>query len=157
MKNAFPNRLHRLGQILKVFLEEKTISTNALAEQFQTSVRTIQRDLKLLKQSGFPLKETGKGIYQLDKSLLKDYAFFDETELALICALKSLISQLGTPFEKAVNTVFSKLYYHSPSVPVFIKMDKPINLEGTLLKRSLKPFRIKGRFLLSMKSFLLIR
>jgi len=143
MKNAFPNRLHRLGQILKVFLEEKTISTNALAEQFQTSVRTIQRDLKLLKQSGFPLKETGKGIYQLDKSLLKDYAFFDETELALICALKSLISQLGTPFEKAVNTVFSKLYYHSPSVPVFIKMDKPIDLEGTLFKKIVKAIQNK--------------
>jgi len=50
-------KLIRLGQILRIFMEKEKVSSAWLAEYFRTTPRTIQRDLLLLKESGFPLHE----------------------------------------------------------------------------------------------------
>ena len=47
-------RLIRLGQILKIFMEKEKVSTTWLGKYFQTTPRTIQRDLLLLKEADFP-------------------------------------------------------------------------------------------------------
>ena len=54
-------KLIRLGQILRVFMEKEKVSSTWLSQHFQTTPRTIQRDLLLLKESGFPLHEIQKG------------------------------------------------------------------------------------------------
>ena len=71
-ENPFHTRAHCLGQILKTCLEAQTLSPHTLAEQFQTSVRTIQRDLKLLKMPVFLLKKQAReGIRVVSITLCK--------------------------------------------------------------------------------------
>lgn len=136
-------RLVRLGQILKIFLEKDRISTTWLSTHFQTTARTIQRDLLTLKTSGFPLKELSKGYYQIDKTLLKNFEVFDDAELALVIAVKNIVTQLGEPFQKAADDIFSKLYDHVTTSPVVIKIDDSVSVDGLQFNRIVKAIREK--------------
>lgn len=135
------SRLGRMGQILKLFLEKERVSTATLSTAFQTTKRTIQRDLAILKQCGYPLSETGPGVYKLDKGILKNLEVFDENELAYIIALKCAVSQLGEPFQNAADALFNKLYQAVTSEPVFIHMDESVPLDTRLMNRLLKAIR----------------
>lgn len=136
-------RLIRLGQILKMFLEKDKVSTSWLSKYFQTTPRTIQRDLILLKKASFPLSELSRGYYQIDKNILKNFEVFDETELALVIAIKNLVGQLGEPFQKAADDIFNKLYEDVTTSPVFIKIDDSVILDKHQFNRIIKAIREK--------------
>ena len=136
-------RLSRLGQILKLFMEADKISSHNLGKTFNTTQRTIQRDLSFLKEAGFPLQDIGQGFYRLDKNLFKHFDLFDDAELALIVAIKKMVSQLGQPFQRAADDIFSRLYHSSASLPLFIKIDESVALDHKLLNRILKAIREK--------------
>ena len=136
-------KLVRLAQILRLFMEKERISSSWLAKEFRTTPRTIQRDLSLLKEAGFPLHEMQKGSYQLNKDLIKNLEVFDDTELALMVALKNIVSQLGTPFQKAADGVLERLYQSVTSMPVFVKIDEAIPLDSSFLNRMVKAIREK--------------
>ena len=138
-------KLIRLGQILRIFMEKEKVSSSWLSKQFQTTPRTIQRDLLLLKESGFPLHEIQKGIHQMSKDLVKNLEVFDDTELALVVALKNIVGQLGEPFQKAADGVLDRLYDCVTTMPVFVKIDDAVPLDGALLNRIVKAIREKKR------------
>ena len=141
-KNA-QTKLIRLGQILRVFMEKEKVSSSWLSKQFQTTPRTIQRDLLLLKESGFPLHELQKGTHQMNKDLVKNLEVFDDTELALVVALKNIVGQLGQPFQDAADGVLDRLYDYVTTMPVFVKIDDAVPLDSTLLNRIVKAIREK--------------
>jgi predicted DNA-binding transcriptional regulator YafY len=143
-KNA-QTKLLRLGQILRIFMEKEQVASGWLAKQFQTTPRTIQRDLLLLKESGFPLHEIRKGIHRMSKDLVKNLEVFDDTELALVVALKNIVGQLGDPFQKAADGVLDHLYDCVTSMPVFVKIDDAVPLDSALLNRIVKAIREKRR------------
>jgi len=136
-------KLIRLGQILRIFMEKEKVSSSWLSKQFQTTPRTIQRDLLLLKESGFPLHEIQKGTHQMSKDLVKNLEVFDETELALVIALKNIVGQLGQPFQKAADDVLDHLYDCVTSMPVFVKIDDAVPLDSVLLNKIVKSIREK--------------
>jgi len=136
-------RLIRLGQILKIFMEREKVSTTWLSKYFQTTPRTIQRDLILLKEADFPLSELSRGNYQIDKTLFKNFEVFDDTELALVIAIKNLVGQLGAPFQQAADDIFNKLYKDVTTSPVFIKIDDSVILDKRQFNRIVKTIREK--------------
>jgi predicted DNA-binding transcriptional regulator YafY len=136
-------KLIRLAQILRLFMVKEKVSSSWLAKEFRTTPRTIQRDLLLLKEAGFPLHEIQKGSYQLSKDLVKNLEVFDDTELALVVALKNVVGQLGQPFKRAVSGVLDRLYESVTSMPVFVKIDDAIPLDGSFLNRMVKAIREK--------------
>jgi predicted DNA-binding transcriptional regulator YafY len=136
-------KLIRLGQTLRIFMEKDKVSSSWLSKQFQTTPRTVQRDLLLLKESGFPLHEIQKGVHQMSKDLVKNLEVFDDTELALVVALKNIVGQLGQPFQKAADGVLDRLYDCVTTMPVFVKIDDAIPLDGVLLNRIVKAIREK--------------
>jgi predicted DNA-binding transcriptional regulator YafY len=100
--------------------------------------RTIQRDLKALRCAGIPVNEEKKGLYRLDKNLLKDLEVFDDAELALVVALKDLVSQLGRPFERAADGLLGRICDYSACRPVYIKVKSDIPLSGKTMSRVIK-------------------
>ena len=145
-------KLLRVGQILRIFMEKDKISSSWLSKEFQTTPRTIQRDLLLLKEAGFPIHEIQKGIYQLHKDIVKNLEVFDDTELALMVALKNVVSQLGQPFQKAVDRVLERLYESAASMPVFVKIDDAMPLDTTYLNRMVKAIRDKKHLIFQYTS-----
>jgi len=150
-------RLIRLGQILKIFMEKEIVSTTLLSRQFQTTPRTIQRDLLLLKEADFPLSELSRGNYQIDKNLFKNFEVFDDTELALVIAIKNLVGQLGEPFQKAADDIFNKLYEDVTTSPVFIKIDDSVILDKGQFNRIVKAIREKRQGPLNTRYFHLMK
>lgn len=136
-------KLIRLGQILRILMEKEKVTCAWLSNQFQTTPRTIQRDLLLLKESGFPLHEVQKGTYGLKKDLMKNLEVFDDTELAVVVAIKNVVGQLGIPFQKAADNVLDRLYDCVTNMPVFVKIDDAVLLDSLLLNRIVKAIRAK--------------
>lgn len=126
-----------MGKVLKAFLERETVTTPLLARLLGVDVRTIQRDLKALRDAGLPVHEEKKGTYSLRKDLVKygDLSLFDESELALIVALKDLVSQLGAPFERAAEDILSRLCEYSACRPVYVRIEGGINLKTRTMNR----------------------
>lgn len=137
------SKLIRLGQMLRLFMEKEKIASAWLADYFRTTPRTIQRDLLLLKESGFPLHEEKKGAYRLSRDLVKNLEVFDDTELALMVAMKNIVGQLGQPFQKAADGVLDRLYDSVTSMPVFVKIDDAIPMDTSCINRLVKAIREK--------------
>lgn len=137
------SKLIRLGQILRIFMEKEKVASSWLADYFRTTPRTIQRDLLLLKNSGFPIHEVQKGHYKLSKDLIKNLEVFDDTELALMVAMKNIVGQLGQPFQKAADDVLDHLYDCVTTMPVFVKIDDAIPMDTSFINRMVKAIREK--------------
>ncbi|HPN09096.1 MAG TPA: HTH domain-containing protein [Syntrophales bacterium] len=146
-------KLARLGRMLRAFMGREKVSSAALAESLQTTVRTIQSDILFLKAAGFPVKETARGMYSLDKSLLKHFEVYDDTELALVVALKNLVLQLGRPFQNAADGLFNRLYDVVMAEPVFVKIDESVPLNGHPLSRIVKAICMKKQGLFNIRFF----
>jgi predicted DNA-binding transcriptional regulator YafY len=152
LKNT-QKRLLRLAHILKILSYEYHVSTLTLSEEFQTTQRTIQRDIRFLKEAGFPIAEIGYGQYSLEKNIIKNLDIFEDTELALIVALKNIVEKLGEPFQSAANVIFNRLYDSTDSSPVFIKMDESVPLEKQLFNRIIKAIHNKKQITFNYKAF----
>ncbi|HOG11866.1 MAG: WYL domain-containing protein [Smithellaceae bacterium] len=142
-ENRTRSKMIRLGRILRLFMEKEKITVAWLAGYFRTTPRTIQRDLMLLKESGFPLHEEKKGTYGFSRDLVKNLEVFDDTELALMVALKNIVGQLGKPFQKAADDVLDRLYDCVTSMPVFVKIDDAIPMDASFINRMVKAIREK--------------
>ncbi|MCB0273996.1 MAG: HTH domain-containing protein, partial [Calditrichaeota bacterium] len=60
-------RLHRLTAILTTLQSKRVVTGAELAEQFNTSVRTIYRDIRALEEAGVPIgSEAGIGYYLVE-------------------------------------------------------------------------------------------
>lgn len=81
----------------------------------------------------------------MSKDLVKNLEVFDDTELALVVALKNIVGQLGQPFQKAADSVLDRLYDCVTTMPVFVKIDDAVPLDGALLNRIIKAIREKKR------------
>ncbi len=140
-QTTMEKRFSRLARILMTFQESDTVSTTLLSERLGMTPRTIQRDFRALRQAGFPVKERKKGYYTLDKDLVRNLEEYTDVELALIVALKELVSQLGSPFEKAANDILGRIYDYSTCRPVFVKLDGSVRLNSRLLDRIIKAIK----------------
>ena len=137
-RRAVTKRLMRLGQILRVFLEKDTVSTSWVCKELGVNARTIQRDFKALLAAGIPVHEVKKGYYELDKALFKDLEIFDDAELALIVALKDLVSQLGKPFERAADNLLDRICDYAACKPVYVKVESGTEISSKIMSRLIK-------------------
>ena len=92
-------KMERLIGILSILLQKEKVTAPELAEQFEVSRRTIQRDIESLCRAGIPISTTqgaGGGIsimegYRVDRTVLTD----PEMQ-AILAGLRSLDSVSGT-------------------------------------------------------------
>lgn len=119
MKNkSYDKKIFRLIHILNLLDSGKQISTQALAEEFNVSFRSIQRDIMLLSTAGFPLIsiERGKHAFMQGFSLKKISVTAEERFLLNI--FYKLFSNVGAPLNSVVKDFMNKvlLIPEQPSV-----------------------------------------
>ena len=98
-KAVYPMKMERLIGILSILLQREKVTAPELAEQFEVSRRTIQRDIESLCRAGIPIataQGAGGGIsimegYRVDRTVLTD----PEMQ-AILAGLRSLDSVSGT-------------------------------------------------------------
>jgi predicted DNA-binding transcriptional regulator YafY len=102
------DRLYALVEELRA-VAPRPRSARWLAERFEVSVRTVERDISALQQSGVPIwAEPGRtGGYCLDKArTLPPVNLTPGEAVALALALQGLA---GTPFQSVAGTALRKL------------------------------------------------
>lgn len=136
-KEVFLMKLDRLIGILSVLLQTDTVTAPELAERFEVSRRTINRDVESLCKAGIPIVTTqgaGGGIsimdnYKLDKTLLTNGDMRD-----ILAGLRSLDSVNGT---KRYGQLMEKLWAGSSD---FLIGDQTVLIDlASWYKQSLAP------------------
>lgn len=92
-------KIERLIGIITVLLQKEQVTAPFLAEKFEVSRRTINRDIEALCQAGIPIVTTqgsGGGISIMDGYKI-DHTLFTSAEMqAILAGLRSLDSVSGT-------------------------------------------------------------
>jgi predicted DNA-binding transcriptional regulator YafY len=102
------DRLYALVEELRA-VAPRPRSARQLAERYEVSTRTIERDILALQESGVPIyPETGRrGGYAIDKTLTLPPLNFTAAEMVAIAV--SLARQENTPFAAATRSALRKV------------------------------------------------
>ncbi len=131
-------RLLRLTRMFRYLLERDEVYTVNMAAEFATTTRTIQRDLLALRKAGFPIHEKKMGQHCLDKSIINNLRSYEDSELALIVAVRDMVTQLGKPFGDNVDTIFNRLSDFTDNQPVFVRLDRPTLFPGKTIDKAVR-------------------
>ena len=102
----------RLFKIVYYILENGRITAPELAKKFEVSVRTIYRDIDVIRSAGIPIYvTTGRnGGVQILENYVLDKAFFSEKEKQDILAALQSVSVVSNTYEKDMLTKLSALF-----------------------------------------------
>lgn len=125
-------KIDRLFSILMLIINKEKITAKELAEHFQVSVRTIQRDIDTLSMAGIPIyAEIGKnGGYQLLDNYKLDMNFLNTKEAKVIKSLLESLEQVLPYLDiKSVSNKFSMIPSSGKSEDnkVVVKLNPLIN------------------------------
>lgn len=106
----YDTKLFRLIRILNKLESSHSVSVKSLSEDFDVTVRTVQRDICRLMSAGFPIVQgEAKGEYSFYEGFsLKKLSLSDE-EATLLTLLSDTASALGSNFEKSFKRLFTKI------------------------------------------------
>lgn len=110
-------KLSKLWRILKLFtlIEAKPgIKARELAERCEVSLRTVYRDINLMKLAGIPLYYDGG--YRISEDFFLPPLHLDLMEtLSLLMGAELLASQKGTPIQRGIESAVQKIYAALPA------------------------------------------
>jgi len=101
-------KMFRLIHTLKLLNESGSVSTSELAKEFNTSVRTIQRDIQLLESAGFPLVAETKEYRFIDGFAL-DKVKVTHREKFLLTVLFRLFANIEGPLQETAQGLINKI------------------------------------------------
>jgi predicted DNA-binding transcriptional regulator YafY len=111
MDHGYDKKLFRLVKMLNLLQEKGKITTLELAEEFNISRRTAQRDISRLSAAGFPVTESEeeKGTYSFFEGYSLRKLPLSDKEASLLVFTCDIARQLGGGFEDAYKNIFAKL------------------------------------------------
>ena len=133
MEKSYDKTLSRLIMILHKLDEDERPTQKELAEEFNVSVRTIQRDINRLHY--FSIEKNRDGTLQFIKGFSLKRTSFGDMEMMLVYLSLSMVTDISPEFSKSADAVISKLLLPSFSSPYMIKSDpfEPINMDSDLM------------------------
>jgi predicted DNA-binding transcriptional regulator YafY len=134
-------KIERLLGIVIYLLNRDIVSGNALAEKFEVSTRTIQRDIETLNFAGIPITSIqgtngGYGIidsFKLEKQMAnkEDYQFIITALMGMSSAYNN--KKLETTLEKVLN-----VFRQDKDINPKVKLDFSVSREGNNIDEYLK-------------------
>ncbi len=129
------NRLERITALLLLLQSRKKMTSAELAKYFQTSTRTIYRDIRILEQAGVPIgAEAGVGYFIVEGYNMPPVMFKKEEAAALLTA-EMLVSKIG---DVSIHSEFKTAMQKIRAVLRETEKDFLESLETTMLIRSYK-------------------
>lgn len=109
MKNkSYDKKIFRLLHVLQRLNGGQFFKTSELAQEFNVTRRTVQRDLELLDSAGFPLVYENDG-YRFMEGFSLQKITVTATERFLLKRFFNLFSKAGAPLEGVANSFLSKI------------------------------------------------
>lgn len=128
----YDKRVFRLLAILNMLNARKRLVAQDLCKEFNVTVRSIQRDLKLLDETGFPIhKDPRTGSYVFVEGFNLGQSRLTEKEWALILSLSDMAHKIGHPFDGLMNSIIKKnLHPIAVCDWFYFKIDEPASVAG---------------------------
>lgn len=113
MSESLSARLRRAVWIIRLLSQHpKGLSVYEIAESREVAVKTIRRDIKLLKDEGLPIEETlaehGKKLWRIT-ARVEQISFNYHELLSLFLGRRLLEPFAGTPLFEGIHSLFQKL------------------------------------------------
>jgi len=110
MDNKDTKRITRLTAIITQLQTKRMITSTALAQKFDVSVRTIYRDIRVLEQAGVPISmEDGKGYSLMEGYRIPPVMFTDNEANALITIEQVMLKNSDISLVRAYSDAVSKI------------------------------------------------
>ncbi|MCX5706002.1 MAG: HTH domain-containing protein [Candidatus Omnitrophica bacterium] len=110
--NSYDKKIFRLLFILNRLANQEIVATTSLAEEFNVTVRTVQRDLELLSMTGFPLS-LNNGTYKFEEGFSLRKISVTPEEKFLLMLFYRLFSQTDKPFIDIAKNLLDKVLVSS--------------------------------------------
>ena len=112
MKHQYEKKILRLMTILSRLASREIVTTSILANEFNVTIRTAQRDLELLSMTGFPLFPENGSYKFTDGFSLRKISVNPDEKFLLVLFYK-LFSKIGQPFNAAAKNLLDKVLLSS--------------------------------------------
>ncbi len=126
----YDKRIFRLLSILNKLDAGQKISSRELAEDFNVSLRSVQRDLELLSRAGFLLSSPKKGMYSFEDGFSLKKMRLTNEEASLLSFLYEIASSLGENFQKSFRNILQKVIQKEYDSPYYAKLPKGVGLKA---------------------------
>ncbi len=117
----YDKRIYRFVAILKELDSKKYVTTQGLAEEFNVSRRTIQRDMRILNDAGFPIYSDGEGMHSFIEGFKLNKVSLTKEEASLFAIMYEVSDSLGDKFRESFRSLFYKLIVENFSAPYYVK------------------------------------
>ncbi|MBF4692240.1 helix-turn-helix transcriptional regulator [Fusibacter ferrireducens] len=143
--------MSKMGRLIDMWLyinRKKIFTAQELADEFNVSLRTIQRDLLELTEMGVPFySEVGRngGYTMLHGEMLPPISFTEEETASIIFTYESLKQYQDIPYEAEIDSVINKLISQVSkplqeklsSIQKYISMKIPYRVEKSPFLKSI--------------------
>lgn len=132
MKNKnYDKKIFRLVSILNKLNGGGKVRSSELAEEFNVSIRSVQRDLDLLNLTGFPLDTQEKGIYSFMPGFSLRKLMLTNEEASLLTFFHEIADSLGDNFSESFRSLVSKVLAREDASPFYVKLPEiPANMKN---------------------------
>jgi predicted DNA-binding transcriptional regulator YafY len=118
----YAKKIMRLMFILNKLNGNGRVRTSELCEEFNVNIRTIQRDIALLNESGFPVVSTENGVYTFMEGFSLKKLMLSNEEASLISFFHEIADSLGKNFSESFHSLANKLLSRDDDSPFYVKM-----------------------------------
>ncbi|HQB12368.1 MAG TPA: YafY family protein [Candidatus Omnitrophota bacterium] len=118
----YDKKIFRLVSILNKLNGGGKVRSSQLAEEFNVSIRSVQRDLDLLNMTGFPLDMQEKGVYSFMSGFSLRKLMLTDEEASLLSFFHEIANSLGKNFSESFRSLVSKVLAKEDSSPFFVKL-----------------------------------
>ena len=122
MKHDYDKTVTRLITILSKFSQNEIVNPKELAEEFNVTVRTIQKDLKDKLMPNFPIYMHKKGEYRLSEGASITKSHLTNDEMIILSLALSKFKDVSD-FDTTTDNLLKKLLKPNLSNPYFMKYD----------------------------------
>lgn len=114
--------IERLITMLSILDKGKSISSREIAETLDVTQRTVQRDLKVLHDAGYPIQDLDNGRYQFVEGFSLRKVALSEEQASLMSFMFEIASSLGKTFEDSFKDLFKRVMAKDLYSPFFAKV-----------------------------------
>ena len=100
------------------------VHLGSLADELLVNVRTLQRDIRVLEDAGFPIANPAKGEYCFVEGYSLQKMQLSAKEAALLALLSSIAGSLGGSFQETYVSLRNRILETTSENPFYIKLPK---------------------------------
>lgn len=118
----YDKKIFRLVFLLNKLDKGEKISTRLLAQEFNVSQRSVQRDIELLNMTGFPILLLENGRYSFQEGFSLKKMMLSKEEASLLSFTFEMTKSLGDKFEDSFRSLLGKILGQQHNSPFYVKM-----------------------------------